>query len=131
MESFAWGNIVANAALLAVVAFFVKHWMNETEKTVKATASAISVLTMQHSKEIAAVTEKSREEVKLTARELSVDTKEMVHSIIARLEALTDQVRIANGRTSQNELLIKVQEARCQERSRSKRKEDCVEKGEA
>ena len=130
MESFAWGNVAANAALLMVVAFFVRHWMNETEKTVKATASTLSILTTQHSKEIAEVTSKNREEVRITAKELVSDMKENSAIIASKLEDLTEQVRVANGRTSQNELLIKVQEARCQERSRSKRKEDCVERTE-
>ncbi len=119
MITFDWGNIAVNAGMIGIVAYFIKKWMTETESTVKATASALSVITAQHSKEIAAVTEKNREEVKETAKQLSLNTKETAQIMIHSIDQLTDQVREANGRTAKNEIAIAVQAAKCAERARA------------
>jgi hypothetical protein len=98
------GGVVITS--LSITGYFLNKWIKDTAIAVKETADKLSMVTEQHSRDLAQVTEKNREEVKNT-------TKGIVNSI----DKLADQVRIANGRTGKIETGLAVQLALCQERT--------------
>jgi len=97
------GGVVVTS--LSITGYFLNKWIKDTAIAVKETADKLSIVTEQHGRDLAQVTEKNREEVQATTR-----------GIVNSIDRLADQVRIANGRTGKLETGLAVQLALCQER---------------
>jgi gas vesicle protein len=109
------GGVVV--ASLTITGYFLRKWINSTEETVKATALALAGVTERHGRDLANYTAHNREELAQTTRQTAEDIKNDLQRhrdedekcqdrIIGSIDKLTEQVKVANGRTTKNEIRI-------------------------
>jgi len=111
--------------ICTIVSYFIKKWIESTENTVKATASTLAAVTLQHSNDLAHFTEKTRREifeadvrnkteVRESEKELLTTVKDSKCDLLRTTDDIKAQIRemdtrlvhrmdIANGRTGKLE----------------------------
>jgi thiamine kinase-like enzyme len=102
VENFAIGNMVWNAGLIGVIAFFIKHWMHNQELSSKEAREDLKKTTAETAATVRADLKEHRDH----------DAKRC-DEIIQSINKLTEQVRVANGRTSKLETAVAVQKQHC------------------
>ena len=138
MTNFSWEQmgiyvaalVVVNGILFRTTGSFIKKWMEKTEKTVEATASALSSVTLQQAKDLADASTENRKElanataaialdIKTDLREHRVDDGKKSDEIKTSIDKLAEHIAAANGRTSKIEGAVREISTRCEERSRA------------
>jgi pyruvate/2-oxoacid:ferredoxin oxidoreductase beta subunit len=121
-DNFVLGNMAWNAALVAVVAYFVRGWIKSTEKKTDDNAQEVKTV----AKELARVTADSAADIKSDLKEHRTENINSTDEIKRSIDKVFEQVREANGRTTKNELSIALQVQKCEDRTRGNRKDDCT-----
>jgi len=118
MDSYIFGNIAMNVALVGAVVWFGKRWMVGVERTANENRKDMFAHTEQTRTDLATLTAHTTEDLKTAIRENRDEHREKSKEIIDELKILSNHVAVANGRTSKLENKIAVQVALCEDRNK-------------
>ena len=105
MVNFVIGNMVWNASLIGLVAFFIKKWISNIENSTKNAAF-----------EIVKTAKDLRIETAATATTLAAETLREATSLNIKIDRIFDELKDANDRTGKLETAVYVQRALCEEK---------------
>jgi cytochrome c556 len=109
---------------LAVVAFFIRHWMTLVEDRARTNAMRIEENDQRTRQHLAQVTDKTSREIKEAIHENREEYRLHSTNIKESIDKLSDHVATQNGRVSKIEAELREQVAACKVRQLQHRKDD-------